>query len=62
MKNGIRKFYISFVITACIVFGFLSICIAYENIRKTEYGDIRRAVEIEDNKFKFFDYEIEIKK
>lgn len=61
MKNSIRKFYISFVITACIVFGFLSVCIAYENIRATEYGDTRRAIEVEDGKIYFFDYEIEFK-
>ncbi len=62
MKKSLRKFYISFVITSCIVFGFLSVCIAYENIRATEYGDIRRAIEIKEDKFRFFDYEIGIKK
>ena len=41
-----------------MVFGFLGVCIAYENIRATEYGDTRRAIEIKDNNFKFFDYEI----
>ena len=58
MKKFLRKFYISFVITSCVVFGFLGVCIAYENIRATEYGDTRRAIEIKDNNFKFFDYEI----
>ena len=46
MKKFLRKFYISFVITSCVVFGFLGVCIAYENIRATEYGDTRRAIDI----------------
>ncbi|MBO5359123.1 MAG: hypothetical protein J6A78_07375 [Clostridia bacterium] len=61
MKNGIRKFYISFVVTCCIIFGFLAVCIAYENIRATEYGDNRRAIAVEDGKFYFFDYEYKFK-
>lgn len=61
MKNSLRKFYISFVVTCCLVFGFLGVCVAYENIRATEYGDTRRAIEIENNNFKFFDYEINLK-
>lgn len=61
MKNSFRKFYISFLITSCIVFGFLAVCIAYENIRATEYGEDRPAITIEDGKFYFFDYEYEFK-
>jgi len=61
MKNGIRKFYISFVVTCCIIFGFLAVCIAYENIRATEYGENRRAVSYEDGTIYFFDYQYEIK-
>lgn len=61
MKKGFRKFYISFIFTSCIVFGFLAICIAYENIRAIEYGDNRRAIELDDGKIYFFDYEINIK-
>lgn len=60
MKNSLRKFYISFIFTSCIVFGFLAVCFAYENIRATEYGDHRHAIDVEDGKFYFFDYEIEI--
>lgn len=62
MKNKIRKMYISFVVTSCIVFGFLSICIAYENIRKTEYGDYRHAIDLKDGKLYIFDFIIDIKK
>ncbi len=62
MKNGFRKFYISFVVTSCIIFGFLGVCVAFEKIHATEYGDIRRAVEIKDGTFYFFDYEYEFKK
>ncbi len=61
MKNSLRKFYISFIFTFCIVFGFLAVCFAYENIRATEYGDNRRAIAVEDGKFYFFDYEYEFK-
>ena len=62
MKNSLRKFYVSFIFTSCIVFGFLAVCVAYENIRATEYGDNRRAIAVEDGKFYFFDYEYEFKK
>ena len=61
MKNGFRKFYISFVVTCCILFGFLGTCFAYESIRATEYGENRHAVEIKDGTLYFFDYEYEFK-
>ncbi len=61
MKNGIRKFYISFTVTCCIIFGFLAVCIAYENIRATEYGENRRAVAYKDGIIYFFDYEFKFK-
>jgi len=37
------------------------VCIAYENIRATEYGENRRAVAYKDGIIYFFDYEYEIK-
>lgn len=61
MKNSLRKFYISFLVTSCIVFGFLAVCIAYENIRAVEHGETRHAITVEDGKFYFFDYEYEFK-
>ena len=61
MKKHFRKFYVSFLVTSCIVFGFLAACIVYENIHAVEKGEDRRAIAIEDGKFYFFDYEYEFK-
>lgn len=58
MKNFIRKAYISAVISSCILFGFFACCCAYENMRQTGFGDYRKAIEIEDGKLKFFDFEM----
>lgn len=55
-KEFLRKFYISFIVTICIFLGFLSVCKAYENIRKISFGEYRSAIEIKDGNFKFFDY------
>ena len=54
----LRKMMISFVISSCVIFGFLAACEAYEGIRKIGFGEYRQAIEIEDGKFKFFDYNL----
>ncbi len=61
MSNNFRKFYVSFLITSCITFGFLAVCLTYENIKATQTNQTRRAITIEDGKFYFFDYEYEFK-
>ena len=62
MKNEkfLRSFRISFVIIMCIFTFILGISDAYENIRSEAYGEIRKAIEIENGKIKIFDYEINI--
>ena len=60
LKKFIRSFYITFIILLCVVFGFYSICKAYENIRLVSFGEYRSAIELEEGKFKFFDYTKEI--
>jgi hypothetical protein len=54
----LRKMMISFMITSCILFGFFAVCKAYEGIRKIGFGEYRSAIEIENGKFKFFDFEL----
>jgi hypothetical protein len=61
MKNGMRKFYLSFLVTSCILFGFLAVCLAYENIHFTRSGEERYAVTVKDGILYFFDYEYEFK-
>lgn len=56
-KRSVYLFTISFVITACIIGGFLATCIAYENIVKTAYGEYKRAVEIDGGRLRIFDFE-----
>lgn len=60
IKMFFKSFYISSLIIFCILFGFLSISKAYENIRKIGFGEYRNAIQIKDGKFFFFDYEAEI--
>lgn len=60
IKKSIYFFLISFVFTSCIVFGFLSACIAYENTVKVAYGEYKTAVSIDGGKIRIFDFEFEI--
>ncbi len=61
MKEFLRKMYISAVVSSCILFGFAAICAAYSNIRQVGFGEYRSAIEIENGKIYFFDFEIEMK-
>lgn len=60
MRDFIRKMYISAVVTSCIIFGFMGVCVAYSNIRNVAYGEYRNAIEIKNGKLYFFDIEKEI--
>jgi hypothetical protein len=62
MKEFVRKMYISAVVSSCLLFGFCACCIAYRNIRQVGFGEYRNAIEIEEDTFRFFDYEKELKK
>ena len=55
-ENFLRTFFITLVVTFCICLGFIGICEAYEGVRKICFGEYRNAIEIEDGKFKFFDF------
>lgn len=55
-----RAAVITAVILSCVIGGGVGICRAYENTRRTAYGDYRPAVEYKDGILKFFDFEIEI--
>lgn len=58
MKLYFKTLYISSVLIFCLLFGFIGIAKAYENIRLVGFGEYRSAIEIEDGKLKIFDMEI----
>ncbi len=58
MKLYFKTLYISSVVIFCLLFGFIGIAKAYENIRLVGFGEYRSAIEIEDGKLKIFDMEI----
>ena len=58
MKLYFKTVYISSVVIFCLLFGFIGIAKAYENIRLVGFGEYRSAIEIEDGKLKIFDMEI----
>lgn len=58
MKLYFKTLYISSVLIFCLLFGFIGIAKAYENIRLVGFGEYRNAIEIEDGKLKIFDMEI----
>ena len=58
MKLYFKSLYISSVVIFCLLFGFIGIAKAYENIRLVGFGEYRSAIEIEDGKLKIFDMEI----
>lgn len=45
------------MILLCIFFGIYGVCRAYEKIRKTGFGEYRKAVEIEEDGIKILDFE-----
>ena len=57
-KIFFRSFYLSFVLAFCLIFGFLGIAKAYESIRTVAYGEYRKAIEIDRESIKIFDYEV----
>lgn len=56
----LRSFGISLTAAICIIIGIGGIAVAYENTRRTGFGDYARAFEIRDGKIKILDFEIEI--
>lgn len=60
MKDFLRKMTASAVVSSCILFGFLSVCKAYEGIRQIGFGEYRNAIEIEDGEIRIFDGKIKI--
>ena len=58
MKIYFKSLYISSVLISCLLFGFIGMAKAYENIRLVGFGEYRSAIEIEDGKLKIFDMEI----
>lgn len=57
-KVFLRTFCISSVILSCLIFGFIGVSKAYENIRLIGFGEYRTAIEYEEGKLKFFDFEV----
>ena len=60
-KIFIRTVKYTSLVLFCLITGFLGMAKSYENIRKIGFGEYRKAVEIEDGKIKFFDFQINLK-
>ena len=60
IRNRTYLFIISFVMSSCVLFGFLGVCIAYENIVRTAFGEYKNAVEISKDGIRILDYEFKI--
>ncbi len=60
-KLFLKSFKISSLFVFCALFGFLGAAKAYEGIREVAYGEYRSAIDYEDGKLKFFDFEINFK-
>lgn len=58
-KIFIRTVKISAVVVFCLIIGFYFSAKAYENIRRIGFGEYRKAVEIEEESIKIFDFQIE---
>ena len=59
-KIFFRSFIISLVIVFNIIFGFLGISKAYEQIRLIGFGEERKAIELKDGELLFFDFKLRI--
>lgn len=57
IKTKTYLFIISFIFTTCIMFGFLGVCVCYENIIKAAYGQEKTAVSIDGGKIRILDFE-----
>ncbi len=60
-KLFLRTFYLTAVIMFCLIFGFIGTAKAYEAIRFTGFGEYKSAIEIDKDKLRFFDFEINYK-
>ena len=58
-KIFLRSFYITAVITLCLIIACLGTAKAYENIRRIGFAEYRSAIEFENGKFKFFDMTVD---
>lgn len=56
LKTKTYLFIISFVVTSCLICGFAGICISYENIVKTAYGEEKAAVSIDGGGIRILDF------
>ena len=60
LKTKAYLFIISFIFTSCIICGFAGVCICYENIVKTAYGQDKAAVSIDGGTIRILDYEFSL--
>ena len=60
--NKFQSFYISSLVTFCIIFSLFAMGKAYENIRFIAFGENKIAVEYNNGILRVFDFEISIKK
>ena len=49
------------LILFCLIIGFYGMAKSYETIRHIGFGEYRKAIEFEDGKILFFDFQINLK-
>lgn len=60
-KAFFRSFYVSSVVAFCLFIGVYGIFTAYENTRRTGFGEYKKAVEYEDGKLRILDFYIPVR-
>ncbi|MBR4910035.1 MAG: hypothetical protein IKZ47_01770 [Clostridia bacterium] len=60
LKQKAYYFFISFIITSCVIYGCFGVCAAYESISAVSGGH-KKAVEIKKDGIRILDFEFRIK-
>ncbi|MBQ8202659.1 MAG: hypothetical protein IJZ75_00060 [Clostridia bacterium] len=57
MKLFFKSFYISLILSFCILFALFGVAKAYESIRLIGFGEYKKAVEIDSDSIRILDFE-----
>ena len=60
IKTKTYLFLISFIFTACIICGFLGVCICYQSTVKVAYGKEKAAVSFDGGTVRILDFEFDV--
>lgn len=58
IKVFLRTTVIFTVVIMCLIFGFMSFCEIYENIRYIAYGEYKNAIELTEEGIRILDFTI----